>query len=740
MNAASLPQSAFGLPGPASASADAGPGAANPAVSLPECLALCAAMAGRPVSAASLCAGLSMEDGELTPQSTSLAAERAGLVLEALTASHIEQALAAGDHIIVKTGRTHSLIHFTPQRIQHLSPQAEGPVLREDIARPDVLRLVQQATQAWRIGTRQLAHAPDTELEDKPDRYAWLRRSVLAQWRTYAWVGVSSLVANGLVILTSFYSMQVYDRVIPNNAFATLWALSIGVALIYFFDLIMRVLRAYMIDHAGKKLDFEISSRLFGQVLGLRLANRPASAGVFANHLNDFESIRDFFTSLTLTAVIDFPFVFLYLAAIAFMGGHLVWVPLLIMPLMLGLALALQGPIDRAVRTSMQASAQKHGMLIEVLAGIETVKLTASEGVFQGAWERAVRSIAQASMKSKLISTTGLSVVNFMQSISSVVLMIVGVYLISQQQLSMGGLIACSILTSRALAPCSQLASLLSRWKQTHISMDTVAQIFQRPVERPAGKSFLVRDAIEGSVELREVSFAHAGSALPALTNVSLRIQAGERVAIIGRSGSGKSTLAKLVAGLYEPSSGAVLVGGADTRQLDPQQLRRAIGCVPQDPFLFNGTVRENIAYGGEASDDAALLEAARQSGVDEFVKVHPQGYDMPVGERGCRLSGGQRQAVVLARALLSAHSLLLLDEPSSSLDHVAEQFLRERLKTRTPGETLMLVTHRLGMLDLVDRVIVMHGGQVVIDGPRDAVLQQLNGAPAAPTRQAAAG
>lgn len=547
-------------------------------------------------------------------------------------------------------------------------------------------------------------------------------------------------MANGLVILTSFYSMQVYDRVIPNNAFATLWALSIGVALIYVFDLIMRVLRAYMIDHAGKKLDFEISSRLFEQVLGLRLANRPASAGVFANHLNDFESIRDFFTSLTLTAVIDFPFVFLYLAAIAFMGGHLVWVPLLIMPLMLGIAIALQGPIDRAVRTSMQASAQKHGMLIEVLAGIETVKLTASEGVFQGAWERAVRSIAQASMKSKLISTTGLSVVNFLQSISSVVLMIVGVYLISEQQLSMGGLIACSILTSRALAPCSQLASLLSRWKQTRISMDTVAQIFQRPVERPAGKSFLVRDAIDGSVELREVSFAHAGSVMPALTNVSLRIQAGERVAVIGRSGSGKSTLAKLIAGLYEPASGAVLVGGADTRQLDPQQLRRSIGCVPQDPFLFNGTVRENIAYGCEATDDAALLEASRQAGVDEFVKVHPQGYDMAVGERGCRLSGGQRQAVVLARALVSPHSLLLLDEPSSSLDHVAEQFLRERLKQRIPGETLMLITHRLGMLDLVDRVIVMHGGQVALDGPRDAVMQQLQGGQAAPTRHAAGG
>ncbi|WP_332738602.1 type I secretion system permease/ATPase [Hydrogenophaga sp.] len=701
------------------------------------CLALCASMAGRPTSPQALGAGLAMEQGRLSANACERAAERAGMRLSPLPMGEAVPALAEGDALIVSEHGGFMVLCKAPAGFVRLRPQAQGMPAVEPLEVSAIERL--SAQEVWRVQPKDLPHAPDTELPEVVDRYAWLRRSVLAQWRTYMWVGVSSLVANGLVILTSFYSMQVYDRVIPNNAFATLWALSIGVGLIYFFDLIMRVLRAYMIDHAGKKLDFEISSRLFEQVLGLRLVNRPASAGVFANHLNDFESIRDFFTSLTLTAVIDFPFVFLYLAAIAFMGGHLVWVPLLIMPLMLGIALALQGPIDRAVRTSMQASAQKHGMLIEVLAGIETVKLTASEGVFQGTWERAVRSIAQASMKSKLISTTGLSVVNFLQSISSVVLMIAGVYLISMQQLSMGGLIACSILTSRALAPCSQLASLLSRWKQTRISMDTVAQIFQRPVERPAGKSFLVRDTIDGSVELHDVNFAHAGSALPALTHLSLRIQAGERVAIIGRSGSGKSTLAKLVAGLYEPSSGAVLVGGADTRQLDPQQLRRAIGCVPQDPFLFNGTVRENIAYGGEASDDAALLEAARQAGVDEFVKVHPQGYDMPVGERGCRLSGGQRQAVVLARALIRPRQLLLLDEPSSSLDHVAEQFLRERLKTRIPGETLMLITHRLGMLDLVDRVIVMHGGQVVIDGPRDAVLQQLKGSPPAPV-QAAAG
>ncbi|MBL0918158.1 MAG: type I secretion system permease/ATPase [Hydrogenophaga sp.] len=707
---------------------DDGFGPRPESASFESCLALCAGLSGRPTSAAALAAGLAVHQGRLSAESFERAAERARLRLQPQAGSEARRALAERDALIVAHGDGFAVLKESGDGgIVRLVPQPEGrPPASDAVAAAALDQLAE--SDVWRVQPLHLAHAPDTELPDVVDRYAWLRRAALAQWRTYAWVGVSSLVANGLVVLTSFYSMQIYDRVIPNNAFATLWALSIGVALIYFFDLVMRVLRAYMIDYAGKRLDHEISSRLFEQAVGTRLSHRPASAGVFANHLNDFESIRDFFTSLTLTTVIDFPFVFIYLAAIAFMGGHLVWVPLLIMPIMLAIAWGLQGPIDRAVRTSMQASAQKHGMLIEVIAGIETVKLTASEGVFQGTWERAVRSIAQASMKSKLISTTGLSVVNFLQSISSVVLMIVGVYLISTQSLSMGGLIAASILTSRALAPCSQLASLLSRWKQTRISMDTVAQIFAKPVERPAGKSFLVRDAIEGSVEFQGVTFAHPNSPVPALANVSLSIRAGERVAIIGRSGSGKTTLAKLIAGLYDPASGAVLVSGTDVRQLDPQQLRRAIGCVPQDPFLFNGTLRENIAYGGEAVGDEALLQAAREAGVDEFARVHPQGYDLSVGERGSRLSGGQRQAVVLARALAAPRSMLLLDEPSSSLDHVAEQFLRQRLAQHKPGETLLLITHRLNMLDLVDRVIVLHNAQVALDGPRDAVLRQLKG------------
>jgi ATP-binding cassette subfamily C protein LapB len=329
-------------------------------------------------------------------------------------------------------------------------------------------------------------------------------------------------------------------------------------------------------------------------------------------------------------------------------------------------------------------------------------------------------------MRSKLISNFGVSMVGFYQSIASVALIIVGVYEISEQKLTMGGLIACSMLMSRALSPMGQLALFLSRWAQTRISLRSVTRLLERQVERPQGKTFVIRDRIDGGIEFQSVLFAYPGAPVPALRNVSLKIAPGERVAIIGRSGSGKSTIAKLIAGLYEPMEGAVLVGGVDTRQLDPQQLRRSIGAVPQDPFLFNGTVRVNIAYGAEHVDDATMMRAAQEAGVDEFIKTHPMGYDLPVGERGALLSGGQRQAIVLARALVGDTSMLLLDEPSSSLDAGAELALRKRLVALRPGETLVLITHRLQLLDVVDRVIVMHGGQVVLDGPREAVMQKL--------------
>lgn len=689
------------------------------------CLALCAAFGGRPVSPTSLAAGLPRDGGRLQEDGFERAAERADLRLTRCDAREAAASLREGDHLIVGDEGGYAVVRKVPDGAQLFRPRPgvrEAPALLDKRALQPWL-----AGGAWSVAPDYLARAPGTDIAVQPERYGWLRQAVVRQWRTYMHVGVASLIANLLVMFASFYSMQVYDRVVPNNAFETLWALSVGVALIYVFDLVLRVARAFMLDHAGKRIDFEISSRLFQQVVGLKMSHRPASAGSFANHLNEFESVRDFFTSLTLTAVIDFPFVFIYIAAIAAIGGSVVFVPLLMLPLMIGVALALQGPIDRAVKASMQATAQKHGMLIEVLAGIDAIKLSAAEGVFQGTWERAVKKIALASMHSKLISTIAVSVVGFLQSIAAVALTVWGVYSISEATMTMGALIACSILASRALAPVGQLASLLSRWQQTRQSMATLDGIFKRPVERPAGKSFVVRDTLEASIELQDVSFTYNGSSVPALQKVNLSIRPGERVAVIGRSGSGKSTLAKLISGLYDPAEGAVRVGGIDVRQLDPQQLRRSIAAVPQDPFLFNGTLRENIAHGDDAVGDERVLEAAAAAGVDEFVRAHPMGYDMPVGERGSLLSGGQRQAVVLARALVGDRRVLLLDEPSSSLDFAAEHQLRTRLSLRPAGETLILVTHRMQMLDLVDRVIVLHAGQVLMDGPRDAVLQKLS-------------
>lgn len=699
------------------------------------CLALAAALAGRPVSVASLTAGLPVEAGALEAGARPRAAERAGLELLALPAGtdlhrlrHEEADCGeSGPLLLALPAQGFGLVEgwAAPGGDARLRvPAAGGKTLDESLGEAALARLV--AGGGALLRPCYLPRVPETDLAPPSQRYAWLRRAVAADWRSYAQAAGLTLVVNLLAILSSFYTLQVYDRVVPNQAFATLWALSVGVALAYLFDFAARMVRSYGIDLAGKRLDLEVSGRLFSQVMGLKMAHRPASAGVFANHLREFETIRDFFTSLTLVAMFDLPFALLFVVTIAFIGGWVALAPLLAMPLLIGISLALQKPLDAAVRASMQASAQKHGMLIESLEGCESLKMSAAEGTFQKVWERASLEVALSSMRAKTISTFGVSLIGLAQSLVSLGLVVVGVYLIADRRLSMGGLIACTILSGRAIAPMAQIASLLTRLQQTRIAMETLDGIFAKPVERPAGKAFLLRPVLGGEVEFRNVSFAYPGAPGAALRNVSFCIAAGERVAIIGRSGSGKSTVARLVIGLYEPADGAVLVGGADTRQLDPHQLRRSISAVGQDPFLFSGTVRENIAYGDDFPDDVKVVRAAQAAGVDDFVRVHPLGYDMPVGERGRFLSGGQRQAVCLARALISGGTVLLLDEPTNSLDHAAEAALRERLRHSERTETLLLITHRMPLLDLVDRVIVLHDGRVAMDGPKQAVLEAL--------------
>jgi ATP-binding cassette subfamily C protein LapB len=402
-------------------------------------------------------------------------------------------------------------------------------------------------------------------------------------------------------------------------------------------------------------------------------------------------------------------------------------VPIFAVPVVLLISFALQFPLRKAVEQSFRASAQKHGVLVEALAAIENIKTLQAEGVLQRRWEQLLGEIAKSSLRSRLISALAVNLTLLVQQVATIAIVIFGVYLIKAGELSTGALIASTILTGRALAPLGQVAGLMMRYHQSRAALKALNHIMSLPLERPEGQDFVHRPELQGAVEFKNVQFQYPTQPLKTLQNISFKIQAGERVGIIGRVASGKSSLAKLLLNLYQVGEGSVLLDGIDSRQLDPADLRRNIGYVPQDSVLFYGTVKENIVMGAPYLDDAALVQAAHLAGVDEFVNQHPLGFDLPIGERGEGLSGGQRQAIALARALLHNPPILLMDEPSNAMDNSSEEQFKTRLLPYLEGKTLLLITHRTSLLSLVDRLIVVDNGQIVADGPKDAVIQALS-------------
>lgn len=566
---------------------------------------------------------------------------------------------------------------------------------------------------------------PDDSERD-PRRWFW--GVVAKSWSTYIHVAVAAAVINTFALVTPLFVMTVYDRVVPNNALDTLWVLSLGVVVVFGFEFSMRTLRAYFIDSAGKYADVALASRVFDHVLDLQMTARPASAGGFANTLREFETVREFFTSATLAALVDLPYLFLFIGVIAAVGGPLAWVPLLAVPIVVAGGLIIHVPLKRSVGASFAQAESKNGVLFETIGGLETIKTIGAEARMRGAWERSVAQSARAGTRSRMLSTIAMNFTALVQQIASVAIVIVGVLLIGTGKLSVGALVASTMLNGRAVGSLAQVAQILVRWHQARTSLKALDAVMRMPVERPRARKFLHRPTLEGRVEFRGVSFTYPGAAVAAVSDLSLAIRPGERVGLIGRVGSGKSTIQKLILGLYAPQQGSILIDGTELRQIDPIDLRRSIGAVPQDVFLFRGTVRENIVAGAPHTSDAQVLAAARIAGVDDFVTSHPMGYDLPVGERGEGLSGGQRQCISLARALLHDPSLLLLDEPTNAMDNAAEMTLRRSLEDVLTGRTLILVTHRTSLLALVDRLVVIDKGKVVADGPKQAVLDAIAG------------
>ena len=539
-----------------------------------------------------------------------------------------------------------------------------------------------------------------------------------------------ALVAAGMINLFAMamplFTMNVYDRVVPNNAMETLWVLGIGITLVVILNLVLGAARSHVVDSAAKRVDVRLSAKIMERVLDLRLEARPKSVGAFAANLRSFESIRDFIASATITTLVDLPFTLLFLTVLAWISPWMILPPLAAIALILILSLIAQARMEALTVASYQASSQRNATLVEALTSLESVKTLNAQSTIQRHWERATEFIAQTGARLKLISSSTVGAVQALQQLVSVGVIIIGVYQSQHATLSLGGIIAASMIAGRCLAPLGQVAGLLMQYQNARASLGSIDAYMKLPVERPAASDFLHRPVFHGGLEFRDVTFTYPGSRQAALKKVSFTLKPGERVGVIGRIGSGKTTLEKLALALYQPSEGAVLLDGVDTRQIDPADLRRAIGHVPQDPALFYGSLKQNLAMGAPYADDAAILAAADMAGVTSFANLHPEGFDMTIGERGESLSGGQRQAVAVARALVNDPPILLLDEPSSNMDHQTEATLLKRLRTASAGKTVLLVTHRSTLLALVDRLIVIDNGTIAADGPKDDVMQAL--------------
>lgn len=558
----------------------------------------------------------------------------------------------------------------------------------------------------------------------KPRRWFW---DVLRYYMPiYRHVALASVVVNVIAVASSLFVMNVYDRVIPNNAYETLWVLAAGVGIAYLFDFILRSLRSHFVDLAGRNADVVLSSRLIDKVLSMRMDAKPESTGALVNNLREFESLREFFSSTTFLALIDLPFLALFFVLLAFIGGPLVILPLAAMPLLLGVGVWLQLAARKSSETSYRHSMQKNALLVEMVNGLETVKSSMAEARMQRLWEAVSGISAQSSTEARKYSTRAVTFATFTTQMVTVGMVVWGVYRIGAGEMSMGGLIGCNILVGRIMAPLLQLASLLTRLQNSRVSLKALDALMELPSENQDEAACMDFGALSGEFVMDKVSFAYPGSDSLALDNVSLRIRPGEKVGIIGKMGSGKSSIGKMLIGLYQPKEGAVTFGGVDIRQLATADLRSRVGFLPQEVILFYGSVRDNIALGDPTINDHLILRASLLSGVADFVKKHPAGYGAQVGEQGRNLSGGQRQAVGLARALVRDPDILILDEPTSNMDVDSELAVQNRLAPIIKDKTLVLITHRLSMLRIVDRIIVMDGGKVLMDGPRDSVLERL--------------
>jgi ATP-binding cassette subfamily C protein LapB len=702
----------------------------TPADPLAAALLYLAAHHGRSLSREALLAGLPIPDGRLSILLFTRAAERAGLEAEAAKRALADiPALVLPAVLVMKDGSTRILLKAdaAARTVTVLDPIGNEP-RSEPIGavEADYLGYVFLVRPAAAADARAVAAG------DLP-RSHWFW-SVVARFGANYWhVAVAAFIVNMLALAAPLFVMNVYDRVIPNGAIPSLIALAIGLMIAIVFDFVLRIVRSRIIDMTGKKVDVVLAANVFEHVIAVKLAQRPASVGVLANQLRDFESVREFFTSGTVVSATDLLFALLFIGVLFLVAGPLAWIPFVMLPLMIIVGFALQRPLDRAMKRLQAESAARHGVLVESLGGIETVRASGGEARMQTAWERSVAATARSGEDVHFWSSLALTISSSAQQICSLLLILGGVYLILDGKLSVGALVAANMLAGRVLAPIAGIAAVITRATQTLTALKAIDRIMQLERERPPDRTYIARRIDKGSIVFDNVTFKYPGAAQNALEKVSFKIAPGERVGIIGRIGSGKTTVGKLLVGFYEPGDGGrILVDGVDIRQYDPADLRSGIGFVLQDTDLFFGKLRDNIAFGKPAATDEEVLAAARLSGVESFIAGHPLGYEMPIAEGGRSLSGGQKQAIGLARIMIRQPKILFLDEPTAHFDMRSEAEFLDRLKELAARDhTIVVSTHRTSLLSLVDRLLVFERGHLVADGPRDEVLAKLRGGPA---------
>lgn len=668
--------------------------------------------------------GLPLSDGKLTPFLFPCSAERAGLVAKE-NRSELESIphLILPAILLLKQGEACVLNSIDLEKQEAEIITAESGMV--PIVIP-IDELKEQFIGRYFLVKKQFRYDERSPEVLKTRKGHWFWSTIWESKNIYRDVLIASILINIFAIAAPMFTRLVYDKVVPNLAFETLWVLASGIFVVFLFDLLLKLMRSYFIDVAGKKSDILISSKLFSKVLGIRMEAKPASVGAFAKNLQEFESIREFFTSATIGSLIDLPFALMFLALIWLMAGNLVFVPVVGVVILIIYALLIQGPLRRTIEEGSRLASQKYANLIESLAGLETVKLFSAQSQFQFRWEEAVAHMANWNIKSRRITDSIQNTAGFVQQSTNVGMIIFGVYLIAEGELTMGGLIAATMLSGRAIGPLVQLSLLSTRYNQAKSSMTLIEQVMSMPDEQEEGKRYIHRPIIQGHIALDKVTFHYPDSPVASIRDLTLNIKPGEKVAIIGRIGSGKTTLERLIMGLYKPTEGHVRIDDTDMEQLHHVDVRRNIGCVPQDSNLFYGSVRDNITLGRPLVDDRDVMDAANRAGVTAVTQQDPAGLERQVGEGGALLSGGQRQSIAIARAFLGRPPVLLMDEPTSAMDNRSEMHIKHQLNQLLPSETLILITHKTSMLDIVDRVIVMERGSIIADGPKAQVLSDL--------------